>query len=110
MTDLAGLVRSFAALFKPDPANQAKLRAWAQTARACDLPNVHAFIRDLELDPQAVIAALTLTFHNGRAEGVNTKTKVIKRQCTATPDSASSVTPHTAQHAPSPPKVTEPLS
>ena len=34
MTSLAGLVRSFAALLKPDPANEAKLREWAETARA----------------------------------------------------------------------------
>ena len=33
MTSLAGLVRSFAALLRPDPANQAKLSEWAQTAR-----------------------------------------------------------------------------
>jgi len=80
MTSLAGLVRSFAALLRPDPANEAKLRDWAETARASDLPNVHAFTRGLDLDAPAVIAALTLPFHNGRTEGVNTKTKMIKRQ------------------------------
>jgi transposase len=32
------------------------------------------------LDAQAVITAVTLPFHNGRTEGVNTKTKMIKRQ------------------------------
>ena len=36
--------------------------------------------RGLDLDTQAVIAAVTLPFHNGRTEGVNTKTKMIKRQ------------------------------
>ena len=80
MTSLAGLVRDFAALLKPDPANAAKLRDWAETARAADLPSVHAFTRGLELDTAAVITALTLPFHNGRTEGVNTKTKMIKRQ------------------------------
>jgi transposase len=80
MTSLAGLVRSFAALLKPDPANQARLQDWTRTARACDLPNVHAFTRGLDLDAQAVIAAVTTPFHNGRTEGVNTKTKMIKRQ------------------------------
>jgi transposase len=74
MTDLAELVRSFAALLRPDPANEAKLSEWTQAARACDLPNVHAFTRGLD------IAAVTLPFHNGRTEGVNTKTKMIKRQ------------------------------
>jgi transposase len=33
---------------------------------------VHAFTRGLELDMQAVIAAVTLPFDNGRTEGVNT--------------------------------------
>ena len=80
MTSLAQLVRSFAALLKPDPANEAALRHWAQTARACDLPHVHAFTRGLDLDIGAAIAAVTLPFHNGRTEGVNTKMKLIKRQ------------------------------
>jgi hypothetical protein len=80
MTSLAALVRFFAALLRPDPANEARLKDWAETARACDLPNIHAFTRGLELDALAVIAALTLPFHNGRTEGVNTKTKMIKRQ------------------------------
>ncbi len=72
MTSLAGLVRSFAALLKPDPANEAKLSEWGQTARAADLPSLHAFTRGLDLDTRAVIAAVTLPFHNGRTEGVNT--------------------------------------
>jgi transposase len=80
MTSLAGLVRSFAALLKPNPGNEARLSEWAQTARASDLPSIHAFTRGLDLDAQAVIAAVTLAFHNGRTEGVNTKTKMIKRQ------------------------------
>jgi transposase len=80
MTSLAGLVRSFAALLKPEPANKVRLGDWAETARASDLPNVHAFARGLGLDIDAVIAAVTLPFHNGRTEGVNTKTKMIKRQ------------------------------
>jgi hypothetical protein len=42
MTDLAQLVRSFAALLRPDPANEARLQDWAETARACDLPSIHA--------------------------------------------------------------------
>jgi hypothetical protein len=80
MTDLAELVRSFAALLKPDSASQAKLSEWIQAAKACDLPNVHSFTRGLGLDIDAAIAAVTLPFHNGRTEGVNTKTKMIKRQ------------------------------
>jgi transposase len=80
MTSLAGLVRDFAALLCPDPGNQARLSEWACAARAADLPDIHAFARGLDLDAQAVIAAVTLPFHNGRTEGVNTKTKMIKRQ------------------------------
>jgi transposase len=80
MTSLAGLVRSFAALLKPDPGNEAKLKDWTETTRASDLPNVHAFTRGLDMDIDAAIAAVTLPFHNGRTEGVNTKTKMIKRQ------------------------------
>lgn len=66
MTDLAELVRSFAALLRPDPANEVQLRDWASAAKACDLPNVHAFTRGLDLDIDAAIAAVTLPFHNGR--------------------------------------------
>ena len=80
MTSLAGLVGSFAALLTPHPANEAKLSGWAQAARAADLPSLHTFTRGLDLDRQAVIAAATWPFHNGRTEGVNTKTKMIKRQ------------------------------
>jgi hypothetical protein len=80
MTSLAALIRSFAALLRPDPANEARLKDWAETARASDLPHLHSFTRGLDLDKQAVIAAVTLPFHNGRTEGVNTKTKMIKRQ------------------------------
>ena len=59
-----------------------RLQAWITAARAADLPHVHAFTRGgLDLDIQAATAALTMPFHNGRTEGVNTiKTKMIKRQ------------------------------
>jgi transposase len=80
MTSLAELVRCFAALLKPGPANEARLAEWTTAARACDLPYVHGFTRGLDLDKQAAVAAVTLPFHNGRTEGVNTKTKLIKRQ------------------------------
>ena len=41
---------------------------------------MHSFTRGLDLDIQAATAALTLLHHNGRTEGVNTKTKMIRRQ------------------------------
>ena len=80
MTSLAGLVRSFAALLRPDPGNEARLRTGPRppgprTCRACT-PSPAAWT----WTSQAAIAAVTLPFHNGRTEGVNTKTKMIKRQ------------------------------
>ncbi len=80
MTALASLIRSFAALLAPDPGNDGLLAQWITAARAADLPHVHSFTRGLDLDIQAATAALTMPHHNGRTEGVNTKTKMIKRQ------------------------------
>jgi transposase len=80
MTALAALVRDFAALLAPEPGNAARLQEWITTARAAGLPHVHSFTRGLDLDVQAATAALTMPFHNGRTEGVNTRTKMIKRQ------------------------------
>ena len=107
MASLAGLIRSFAALLKPDPGNEEKLQEWIRAARAADLPNVHAFTRGLDLDIAAVTAAVTLPFHNGRTEGVNTKTKMIKRQMYGR--AGFTLLRHRillgCHHAPSPPKV-----
>lgn len=80
MTALATLIRSFAALLAPSPGNGARLTQWITGAREADLPHVHSFTRGLDLNIQAVTAALTTPHHNGRTEGVNTKTKLIKRQ------------------------------
>ena len=80
MTALARLISSFAALLTPDPGNAGLLAQWITAARAADLPHAHAFARGLDLDIQAATAALTLPHHNGRTEGVNTRTKMIKRQ------------------------------
>ena len=60
--------------------NDERLNCWIDQARGENLPHLRAFTRGLELDRPAVHAALTLPFHNGRTEGVNTKTKLIKRQ------------------------------
>jgi len=69
MTSLATRVRSFAALLGQTPP-MGQAQGLSRTTRACDLPNIHAFTRGLGLD----IDAATLPFHNGRTEGVNTKT------------------------------------
>ncbi|MFC4590005.1 ISL3 family transposase [Sphaerisporangium corydalis] len=80
MAMLAGLVRDFAALLDPKPGNDQLLTACIDQTRQVDLPHLHAFTRGLDYDRDAVNAALTLPFHNGGTEGVNTKTKMIKRQ------------------------------
>ncbi|MBB4940636.1 transposase [Streptosporangium album] len=80
MIELAGLVRGFADLLQPRDGNAGRLNARITTARAADLPHLHAFTRGLDQDRDAVRAALTLPYHNGGTEGVNTKTKRIMRQ------------------------------
>jgi hypothetical protein len=80
MKALASLIGSFAALLVPSPGNEEKLVQWIAGARASDLPNLHSFTRGLDLDVKAASAALTLPHHNGRTEGVNCKTKMLKRQ------------------------------
>jgi hypothetical protein len=54
---------------------RAPSRGWHATAGCCCQR-----CRSLGLDTQAVIAAVTPPFNNGRTESVNTKTKMIKRQ------------------------------
>ncbi|GIG63268.1 hypothetical protein Lfu02_76400 [Longispora fulva] len=80
MIALASLMGSFAALLTPAERNAGLLHAWIVDARATDLPHLHAFTRGLDFDRRAVGAAVTLPFHNGGTEGVNTKTKRIMRQ------------------------------
>lgn len=80
MAMLADLVRDFAALLTPTTGNDELLTAWIDRARHVDLPHLQAFTRGLEFDRSAVNAGLTQPFHNGRTEGVNTKTKMLKRQ------------------------------
>jgi transposase len=80
MSALGALVRDFAALLAPDPGNKAKLQVWIDQARTTDLPEIHSFTRGLDIDHDAVAAALSTPYHNGRTEGVNNKTKMIKRQ------------------------------
>lgn len=80
MNALVGLVGSFAALLTPAAENVRLLDTWIADARAADLPHLHAFTRGIDFDYQAVQAAVTLSYHNGGTEGVNTKTKRIMRQ------------------------------
>jgi transposase len=80
MTILATSVRDFAALLKPDPSNAEGLDSWITVALEADLPHLHSFCTGLNQDRAAVNAGLTLPHHNGGTEGVNNKTKMIKRQ------------------------------
>jgi len=80
MAALSSLIGKFAAMLDPDPANEGKLLQWIGEARTAGLPHLHSFTRGLELDISAATAAVTLPHHNGRTEGVNNKTKMIKRQ------------------------------
>ena len=80
MARLIRLVRTFAELLSPDAGNDTQLAEWITAIRGADLPHLHAFANGLELDRAAVDAGLTLPHHNGRTEGVNTRTKRITRQ------------------------------
>jgi hypothetical protein len=80
MTALARLTGEFAVLLTPAQANNDKLSQWITSVRTADLPHLHSFCNALELDRAAVNTGLTLPHHNGRTEGVNTRTKRIMRQ------------------------------
>jgi transposase len=80
MIDLADLVTGFAKLLRPSAGNNELLDDWIADTLAADLPHLHAFTRGLTQDRDAVNAAVTLPYHNGGTEGVNTKTKRIMRQ------------------------------
>lgn len=80
MIDLAGLITTFAELLRPAECNGILLDTWITTAQATDLPHLHSYARGLDIDHDAVHAAVTLPYHNGTTEGVNTKTKRIMRQ------------------------------
>jgi hypothetical protein len=80
MAALAAAVRSFATLLAPRKDNPARLAEWTTATREADLPHMHSFARGIDQDIDAVTAAITLEHHNGRTEGVNTKTKLLKRQ------------------------------
>ena len=92
MTALSNLVHTFAELLRPTPDNAERLDAWITAARAGDHPHLHAFTRGLDQDKEAVRAAVTLPFHNGGTEGVNTKTKGSCARCMDAPASNCSAT------------------
>jgi hypothetical protein len=56
------------------------LEDWMTAVEASDLPALHAFVRGLRKDLDAVVAGLSLPYSNGPIEGTNTKFKLLKRQ------------------------------
>jgi transposase len=80
MTALADLVRGFATLLKPAEGNNVKLTDRIAAARAAAMPHLPSLTNGLEIDRTAIDAGLTLPHHNGRTEGVSTRTKRIMRQ------------------------------
>ena len=78
MTELSALIGRFAAMLTPEAANAQRLGQWITRLRAANLPTLGSFATGLERDRDAVEAALTLPYHNGRPEGVNQK--LLKRQ------------------------------
>jgi hypothetical protein len=75
---LAEHVRTFAELLTTR--RGADLEDWMNGVDASDLPLLHAFVRGLRKDLDAVVAGLTLPYSNGPIEGTNTKFKLLKRQ------------------------------
>jgi transposase len=71
-------VRAFADLLTAR--RGADLEEWMTAVEASDLPALHAFVRGLRKDLDAVVAGLSLPYSNGPIEGTNTKFKLLKRQ------------------------------
>ena len=80
MTELSALIGQFATMLTPQAANAERLGQWMARVRAANLPTLSSYANGLERDRDAVEAALTLPYHNGRTEGVNQKIKLLKRQ------------------------------
>ena len=78
LTVLAEHVRAFADLLTTR--RGADLEDWMSAVEDSDLPALHAFVRALRKDHDAVVAGLSLPYSNGPIEGTNTKFKLLKRQ------------------------------
>ena len=57
-----------------------KLRYWIKKARKLDIPEINSFVNLIESDFEAVKNTIIYNYSNGVTEGLNNKTKVIKRQ------------------------------
>jgi transposase len=78
LAHLAECVRTFADLLTSR--RGADLEDWMTGVGASDLPALHAFVRGLRKDLDAVVAGLSMPYSNGPIEGTNTKFKLLKRQ------------------------------
>jgi transposase len=78
MTALAEVARGFAGLMADRRGTE--LDSWITQVRACGLVELEPFLAGLEQDHDAAVAGLAESYNNGPTEGINTKTKLIKRQ------------------------------
>jgi transposase len=78
LTVLAEHVRAFAELLTTRRGTD--LADWMSAVESVELPALHAFVRGLRKDLDAVVAGLSLPYSNGPSEGANTKVKLLKRQ------------------------------
>jgi hypothetical protein len=78
MTALAQAVRDYAQLMTKR--RGAEIDGWMKQVREAGLVELEPFLAGLDQDHDAVVAGLTLPYSSGPTEGVNTKTKLIKRQ------------------------------
>lgn len=72
------LAQRFVDMFKQHQVRQ--LDPWLKDARASEVPTLRRFAADLQLDYDAVKAALTLGWSNGQLEGQINRLKYLKRQ------------------------------
>nr|WP_245562596.1 transposase [Nocardia araoensis] len=78
MTDLVRLLGEFASILAERRGSD--LDGWMKQVREAGLTELDPFLRGLDQDHDAAVAGLTVAYSNGPIEGVNTKTKLIKRQ------------------------------
>lgn len=78
MTALSEVVREFARIMTERRGND--LDIWVKQVREAGLTEFEPSLTGLDQDHDAAVAGPTLPYSNGPREGVNTKTKLIKRQ------------------------------
>ena len=75
---LTGHVAAFAAILTGR--HGSRLDAWMAAVDADDQPELHSFTTGIRQDYTAVRNGLTLPWNSGLVEGLNTRTKLLKRQ------------------------------